>query len=151
MKEWHITSERDTETFAQHLACVLRGGHVVGLSGGLGAGKTTLVRYLVQSLGGDSNNVASPTYTLEHEYHISSTLQVDHWDLYRVATLPDELYEPARLTTIRIVEWPERCPELREDLDLQVRLEVVDETGRRVFFEGALAEQFYARLSGVVA
>ncbi len=150
MKEWRITSERDTEAFAQHLARVLRGGHVVGLSGGLGAGKTTLVRYLVQSLGGDSNHVASPTYTLEHEYRVSPDLQVDHWDLYRVATLPDELYEPAGPRTIRLVEWPERCPELQEDLDLHLRFEVIDETGRRVFLEGALADELNAHLSGAV-
>jgi tRNA threonylcarbamoyladenosine biosynthesis protein TsaE len=151
MKEWRITSEKDTEAFARHLAHVLRGGHVVGLSGGLGAGKTTLVRYLVHFLGGDSNHVSSPTYTLEHEYQVSPGLQVDHWDLYRVATLPEELYEPAGPNTIRIVEWPERCPELREDLDLHLRFEVIDETGRQVSLEGTLADQLHARLSGVVA
>jgi tRNA threonylcarbamoyladenosine biosynthesis protein TsaE len=151
MKEWRITSEKETEGFARHLAGVLRGGHMVGLSGGLGAGKTTLVRYLVQSLGGDSNHVSSPTYTLEHEYRVSRGIQVDHWDLYRVATLPDELYEPAGPSTIRIVEWPERCPELQEDLDLHLRFEVTGETGRRVSLEGALADELHARLSGDVA
>jgi tRNA threonylcarbamoyladenosine biosynthesis protein TsaE len=151
MKEWRITSEKDTEAFARHLARVLRGGHVVGLSGGLGAGKTTLVRYLVHALGGDQGHVSSPTYTLEHEYRISPELQLDHWDLYRVATLPDELYELTGRNTIRVVEWPERCPELGQDLDLLLHFEVVDETGRRVSLEGALADELHARLSGDLA
>ncbi len=151
MREWHIASEGDTERFAHDLAHVLRGGHAVGLSGGLGAGKTTLVRYLVEGLGGEASHVASPTYTLEHEYRTSSRVLVDHWDLYRITALPEELYAPVGVDTIRVIEWPERCPELSDELDLHVYLEAIDETSRRVSFEGALAEELYTRLNAELA
>jgi tRNA threonylcarbamoyladenosine biosynthesis protein TsaE len=147
MREWQVASELDTERFARHLGSVLGGGDAVGLSGGLGAGKTTLVRYLVEALGGDTRHVSSPTYTLEHEYRLSDGRQIDHWDLYRVSMLPGELCEPPTRNTIRIVEWPERCPELLDELDLHLRLDIVDEAGRRIYLQGARAEELYTRLS----
>lgn len=54
------------------------------LVGDLGAGKTTLVQQLAQSLKSPAS-VSSPTYTLIHEYPSSQGLLV-HIDAYRLTT-----------------------------------------------------------------
>ena len=56
-----LETEKHTAEFARSIAGWIRGGMVFGLRGDLGAGKTTFVRFLVESLGGDVRAVASPT------------------------------------------------------------------------------------------
>lgn len=50
------------------------GLHVIGLSGNLGAGKTTFVKALLKSLG-VTQNVVSPTFVLRRDYEIQSPPQ----------------------------------------------------------------------------
>ena len=77
------------------------------LYGDLGAGKTTLVRGLAAALpGGDQAEVASPSFTLCHEY--PTCPPVFHADVYRLpqgSDLPEELDEAEGLLAL---EWPER-------------------------------------------
>src|ERR687890_807383 len=64
---WIVTlpDHASTEGFARILAEELKPGDLLTLSGGLGAGKTTLARALVRLLAGDPNlEVPSPTFTL---------------------------------------------------------------------------------------
>ncbi len=120
-----LNNEQDTERFAQAVATWIHGGVVLGLRGDLGAGKTTFVRYLVGALGGDVRAVASPTYTLQHEYPARDSLTVEHWDLYRLTTLPLELEEQTPRAVVRIIEWPERCPELANMMSLEIVFSLV--------------------------
>lgn len=80
----------------------------------MGTGKTTLIKALVQALGGN-DTVSSPTFSLVNEYH-SKTETIFHFDLYRVETV-DELYdfgieEYFNTNAYLFIEWPE----LLEDL-----------------------------------
>lgn len=113
-----LHNEGDTERFARALASWIGGGLVIGLQGDLGAGKTTFTRYLVGALGGDVRAVASPTYTLQHEYPVRDSLTVEHWDLYRLKTVPAELEERTPRSVVRLIEWPERCPEVSDALSV---------------------------------
>lgn len=122
MKTFTIAHERDTARMATALVPLLLGGRVIGLSGDLGAGKTTFVRYLVEAAGGDTRAVSSPTYTLEHEYKLPNKIVIEHWDLYRLSTLPQELEERAPASVVRIIEWPEKCPEILPSLFCHLRL-----------------------------
>jgi tRNA threonylcarbamoyladenosine biosynthesis protein TsaE len=122
MRTFTIAHERDTARMAAALIPLLQGGRMIGLSGDLGAGKTTFVRYLVAAAGGDTRAVSSPTYTLEHEYHLPQGLVIEHWDLYRLTALPLELEERTPSSVIRIIEWPERCPDILPSLFCHLRL-----------------------------
>ena len=102
-----------TEAFGRRLAPMLRPGDVVGLSGPLGAGKTTLARGILAGLGHEGE-VASPSFPIVIAYDPPAVrLPVWHVDLYRIEA-PDELDElgldEARDHAALLVEWPERLP-----------------------------------------
>ncbi|UCH28728.1 MAG: tRNA (adenosine(37)-N6)-threonylcarbamoyltransferase complex ATPase subunit type 1 TsaE [Myxococcales bacterium] len=83
MLELELDSEAATLALARSLASVLRGGDVVGLEGGLGAGKTTFARGAVHGLGvPEETAVTSPTFALLHQYQ--GRLPIGHADLYRL-------------------------------------------------------------------
>lgn len=84
----HSTAQ--TEETAAALSPYLKDGDVLLLHGGLGAGKTAFVRGLVRGLGGDENEVSSPTFALMNQYE--GRLTVYHFDLYRLGG-PDEVYD----------------------------------------------------------
>ncbi|MEY4668290.1 MAG: tRNA ((37)-N6)-threonylcarbamoyltransferase complex ATPase subunit type 1 TsaE [Pseudomonadota bacterium] len=129
MSRYTIATERDTARIAAAVAPGLRGGLTIGLSGELGAGKTTFVRYLIAAAGGDTRAVSSPTYTLQHEYPLPNGLTVEHWDLYRLSVVPLELEERTSPQTVRLIEWPERCPEILPYLSCHMRFSHQGEMG----------------------
>ena len=108
-----------TEGFAKRLSKEIAAGVSVGLSGTLGAGKTTFSRLLLNAWG-YAKPVSSPTYVLHHEYTLESGIIVDHWDLYRLTEAPDELLTRCPANHIRLVEWPEKAPEILDELDLRL-------------------------------
>ena len=93
------------------------------LIGDLGAGKTTLARGFLESLGW-KGAVKSPTYTLCEEYLLEETL-VLHCDLYRLNALEDleilDLDRATQLTKILLIEWPDRLP-LQRKPDVEIHL-----------------------------
>ena len=82
-------SPEQTEAFGEHLAGAYPGCRVLALLGGLGAGKTALVRGLARGLG-CRDAVASPTYAIVNEYRGEHPLY--HFDMYRI-TDSDALYD----------------------------------------------------------
>ena len=81
----------------------------IHLSGNLGAGKTTLVRGILQSTGWEGP-VTSPSYTLCEEYEFDSQLFL-HVDLYRISESEDvailDLDRKITKQKIIFIEWPE--------------------------------------------
>lgn len=109
MPAFFLPDEAATRAFAAGLAPRLRAGDVLRLDGPLGAGKTTLVRALVAALGGDPSQVASPTFTLLHQYHCRPPMI--HLDAYRLSG-PGDLaalgFEDLAEGAIAAIEWSER-------------------------------------------
>jgi tRNA threonylcarbamoyladenosine biosynthesis protein TsaE len=108
-----LRGPRDTERLARAIAPRLGAGDLVGLVGGLGAGKSVFARALIATrlaaLGRDEP-VPSPTYTLVQVYDLGA-VELWHADLYRLAG-PGELVElglaDALDRAICIVEWADR-------------------------------------------
>ena len=106
---------------------------LIGLSGELGAGKTTLVGGLLAALGHEGP-ARSPTYTLIEPYRLAGR-DLYHCDLYRLRApselddlgLRDLLVGPAVL----LVEWPERAAGRLPEPDLALLLEYENQ-GRAV-------------------
>lgn len=117
-----------TEMLGAQIARTLgaRTGAVIYLRGDLGAGKTTLARGLLRSLGVEGS-IRSPTYTLMEVYEAAGKTLV-HLDLYRLSdaleltNLGLQDFSPEK--TWWLVEWPERGAERLPRADLEVRLNV---------------------------
>jgi tRNA threonylcarbamoyl adenosine modification protein YjeE len=96
---------------------------VLHLAGDRGAGKSTLARALLRSLGVEGP-IRSPTYTLVERYAVPGG-EAWHLDLYRIAD-PGELeflgLDPAE-ATLWLVEWPERGTGSLPPADLLVELD----------------------------
>lgn len=106
-----LPDERATLRAGRALAEAVGGhGGVITLEGELGAGKTTLVRGLLASLG-HTGRVKSPTYTLLETYEFGAR-GVHHLDLYRLArpaeVAPLDLGNLLGENDLLLVEWPER-------------------------------------------
>lgn len=123
-----------TERAGTCLGPLLPGEVVVYLQGDLGAGKTTLVRGLLRSLGHEAR-VPSPTYTLIEPYSLAGK-QLQHLDLYRIAD-PEELafLGIREMGGILLIEWPERGEHFLPGSDLICRLATEGE-GRVLEVEG---------------
>ncbi len=106
--------------FAKRMAKVLRPGTTIGLTGELGAGKTTFVKGFAAAYKIQRDSVTSPTFTLINEY--KGALPVFHADLYRIDS-GDELtrtgiYDLDTEQGFLLIEWPEKFKSLANYLDL---------------------------------
>ena len=129
-------SAEETIAYGRALAAELSAPLIVLLRGDLGAGKTTLVKGIAEGFqAARADDVTSPTFTLIHEYR-SPRVLLYHIDLYRIDTereletlALDDLLAP---TSILLIEWGEKFPRLRRDCDIEITLDRVGETGRRI-------------------
>jgi tRNA threonylcarbamoyladenosine biosynthesis protein TsaE len=112
-------SAADTEALGKKLGSRLAAGDVVMLEGELGAGKTTLIRGLTHGLGGDPDQVSSPSFVIIQSYECGEggIARLHHVDLYRLAErtadlrelgVEDILSDPEAMTAI---EWPKAALE----------------------------------------
>lgn len=120
----HLTDEQSTLEFGAKLAKQLPAKGVVFLHGPLGAGKTTLVRGLIQAAG-HSGSTKSPTYTIVEPYQLADR-KFYHFDLYRIAD-PEELeYMGFRdyldENALCLIEWPEKGGDFLPKADLVLSL-----------------------------
>src|SRR5262245_26009535 len=77
------------EAWGRRLGAEAFPGLVVGLVGPLGAGKTTLVRAVVDGAGGNPAAVSSPTFVLVQEY--PGRFPIAHLDVYRLKSSQEYL------------------------------------------------------------
>ena len=136
---WLLPDTAATARFGQSLAHSLPGAAAAPLvlyfEGELGAGKTSLIRSVLASLG-HTGRVPSPTYTLVEPYLLERH-RVLHVDLYRLrdpAELDDlglaDVDEQGRVSVL-LAEWPSRGAGRLPGPDLILRL-ALDGDGRKV-------------------
>ena len=127
-------TEADTQLFAAALAAQpALCDCYVELHGELGAGKTTLVRHLLQAMG-VTGRIKSPTYAVVEPYELPHTpsspqpLRIWHFDFYRFND-PRE-WEDAGFRDIfassglKLAEWPDKAAAFVPRADLAIRINV---------------------------
>ena len=146
LKTVNLAGAEETEALGAALALVARGGDVLLLRGGLGAGKTTLARGFIMALTGE-DEVPSPTYTLVQTYD-GPGFDIWHFDLYRLENENDvwELgIEEAIEHNVCLIEWPGRIEGLLTGSELSIEISIT-EKGRAAVITGD--EKWRQRLGG---
>ena len=122
---FQIETEEEMLDLAAHLADAADAGSLIFLKGDLGAGKTTLARGFIKSLG-YQGAVKSPTYTLV-ECYTGIQQPVYHFDLYRLEN-PEEIEffgfrDYLDGSSLVLVEWPECGQGFLPDPDATILIE----------------------------
>jgi len=135
-REFTTKSAEETIALGRELAKMLAPPKLVVLRGDLGAGKTTLVKGIVEGFHAASEvDVTSPTFTLIHEYRGPSA-KVYHIDLYRIDTqreletlgLDDLMGE----NSVLLIEWGEKFARFERERDVEIALERVTDNERTI-------------------
>ena len=131
-----IANEAELLALGAALIPQLSAGQTVCLIGGLGAGKTTLVRGMIQSVLGDIDD-PSPTYTLGQTYEMPE-FELWHCDMYRLDR-PEDGYELGLIDAFEeavcLIEWPDKLGELIPDDAMRIEI-AFDGEGRKVTLAG---------------
>lgn len=132
-------SASELSRFGEDLGRQLHAPAVIGLSGELGTGKTTLVQAICRGLGARAR-ATSPTYALVHHYD-AGDVPVYHVDCYRLRR-PDDARDlgfddMTRERAIVLIEWPERAGPWAPALHRHFQLAYDADPARRVVNEVA--------------
>ena len=135
-REFVTRSPEETIDLGRQLAPELVPPSLVLLQGELGAGKTTLVKGIVEEYSvTNREQVTSPTFTLIHEYR-SPRADIYHIDLYRVDTpreletlAIDDLFGPRSLI---LIEWGEKFERFQRESDVKILMERTGENDRKI-------------------
>ena len=108
-----LSSEIQIEELALKFSKKIKAQDIIFLYGEMGVGKTTFVRYLINRLQKENNQimteVTSPTFNILNEYQIKK-IKINHYDLYRLKS-EDELKDlnlfGDKLNSITLIEWPQ--------------------------------------------
>ena len=134
MSSLEIT-EGELEEFSKNYILDLPVPSVVGFQGSLGAGKTTIIKHIIKSLGVEEA-VTSPTFNIARSYEIDS-LEIYHVDLYRISTFHEffDLDLPLfKDNTLFFIEWSDLLPNANLDNWRFVKIEVLDEQTRKISY-----------------
>ncbi|MBU0936406.1 MAG: tRNA (adenosine(37)-N6)-threonylcarbamoyltransferase complex ATPase subunit type 1 TsaE [Spirochaetes bacterium] len=132
----------DTEQLGAKIGRVVAPGAVLAFRGGLGAGKTCLIRGLAAGLE-IKEIITSPTYTIANEYE--GRMVFYHIDAYRLDGPADfemldshyYLYSNA----VCAIEWSETIEAVLPPDRIQITLEVMDNGSRKISIEDPYLER----------
>jgi tRNA threonylcarbamoyladenosine biosynthesis protein TsaE len=127
--------QEDINEFAAQFILDLAIPSVVGLKGTLGAGKTTIIKSFMHSLG-VKENITSPTFNIVKTYRVEK-LRVFHVDLYRLSSIHEFLDLDLPLNeedTLFFIEWSDMIPESKTKGWRFLDIEIIDEVTRKVTY-----------------
>ena len=128
---FHSDSVEDTRKLGRIIGENVQPGEILLLTGGLGAGKTTLTQGILWGLGSDEY-ARSPTFVLVNEYH--ARIPVYHMDLYRLDTfeeidglgLEDYLFGDG----LCVIEWADKAQGYFPLDHVDISIETVSDSAR---------------------
>ena len=115
----NISKEKDTKLVAERFCKLINLGDFILLTGNLGVGKTTFIKYIINSLQRKNrkeiSEVPSPTFNITNEYQIKKIL-IKHYDLYRIKNekeLNNLGIQENLKKQITLIEWPEIAKKIK--------------------------------------
>ena len=140
MKSFIIQKEADLEKPAEYIfSKISKDKNLILLSGDLGAGKTSLTKYIAK-LFGITSEITSPTFTIVKEYKTRNKVFKNfyHFDVYRIKELEEldnigfneYIYKD---NSICIIEWADKIKDiLPSEKALDVTIKLNDDASRMV-------------------
>ena len=132
MRTIHITSQDELPDVARAVIRSLGRRTVVAFRGGMGAGKTTLIREIVAALG-SADTVTSATFAIVNQYKAGKE-RIHHFDFYRIDDQREAYdfgYEEYFYSgDLCLVEWPEKIEQLLPENTMNVRITADSDTAR---------------------
>jgi tRNA threonylcarbamoyl adenosine modification protein YjeE len=106
-----VHQESDLAQVVDKISPLLQHQQILFFEGEVGSGKTTLIRYLLESLAKKTNQdfhfLGSPTYQREHHYNLKK-MNLVHFDFYQVDQKTYIDLEDYFMDNCLLVEWPSK-------------------------------------------
>ena len=122
----NISDEKKTKLIAEIFSKNIKSGDTLLFSGELGVGKTTFIKYLINSLqlifNQSITEIPSPTFNLVNEYQLEKLI-IKHYDFYRINDEKEldnlGIFEN-NIGQIILIEWPKiiKHYKLKNTIDL---------------------------------
>ncbi len=126
--------EKDLKIFAAKLLNELGNHKIILFYGEMGAGKTTLIKYLCKELG-VIDETSSPTYAIVNEYLTKDEEPVYHFDFYRIeqeSEVMDLGYEDYFYSgNYCFIEWPEKISGLIPEGTVNIAIQIDKENNKK--------------------
>ena len=123
-----------TLTLGRRVGEIIPIGTTLSIEGGLGAGKTALVKGIAVGLGIESE-ILSPTFILVEEYR-GGDAPLLHYDLYRLEELGEVerigMFDAVDGRNIIVVEWGDRLPEGTMEFDVTISIRITGRNERNI-------------------
>ncbi|MCQ2077847.1 MAG: tRNA (adenosine(37)-N6)-threonylcarbamoyltransferase complex ATPase subunit type 1 TsaE [Bacteroidaceae bacterium] len=124
----------DIDKAAEWVLEVAGDKRVIAFYGGMGAGKTTLIKAICKKLGVE-DTVTSPTFAIVNEYAGGNGDPVYHFDFYRIKKLEEvrdiSFDEYAYSGYFCFLEWPELIEDLLPEDTIKISISETDENEYR--------------------
>ena len=124
-----ISKLETTKKFADILSNNIFKGDIILFYGEVGVGKTTFIKFLINSLlkkdKKDISEITSPTFSLMNQYKLNK-YEIHHYDLYRLNNEKDVLslniFEDFS-NKVTLIEWPEILDKLKPKNTIDINFE----------------------------
>jgi len=134
LKLSRFVKEEDLDSFLDDYLKGITLPKIIGLSGPLGAGKTTIAKKIIKFFG-CHDVVTSPTFNIVKNYEVGE-IKIFHVDLYRLNSWSEFIDLDLPLSednTLVLIEWASLMMEANiPHMDL-IKIEIVDYEQREIF------------------
>ena len=132
-----VNNLKDTEKLGRIIAKCAEKGTVICLDGELGAGKTSLARFIAKELG-VKDYIVSPTFTIIKEYE--GRLPFYHMDVYRIDS-EDDMYdlgydEYIYSEGVTVIEWSKLIEGILPEERIKIEIKRINDTKREINIDG---------------
>lgn len=128
-----LLNEQNEQVIVTDILNKCKGKHVFAFEGKMGAGKTTFIKHLCETMG-TKDVVNSPTFAIVNVYEVADGKEVYHFDCYRIKDIREAMdfgaEEYLYSGNYCFIEWAEMIEPLLPEDTVWVTIEV-QENGNR--------------------
>jgi len=136
INNFNIQEENKTKIIAEEISKICKKGDVLAISGSMGVGKTTFIKYFIQKIT-KAKSVPSPSYNIYFKYN-SQKAEIYHMDAWRISS-ELEIFNLGVLDffqdSIFLIEWANKIDTYLPVSKLSITLEF-SKTYRTISFRG---------------